>query len=67
MDEYFLSDNEVRKRILQLLGPVDVEIYKCDKDSALLLACGMIQRGVEILDAQIGEKQRKKILKIYGV
>lgn len=66
MDENFLSDELIKKRILQILGTIDVEIYKCDKDSALLMACGMMQRSVEILDAQLGEKQRKKILKVYG-
>ena len=66
MDEKYLSDDEIRKRILQLMGPIDVEIYKCDKDSAMLLACGMVQRAIEIMDAQLGESQRKKILKIYS-
>lgn len=55
----------VSRRIDELLTPVDVQIYQCDKESALLLACGMIQRAIAILDAQLGESGRKDILGDY--
>jgi hypothetical protein len=66
VDEFYLDDEIVKQRITQLLMPVELELYKCDPDSALLLACGMLQRSVEILDARVGNSTRKNIMRDYS-
>lgn len=60
-----LNDEVVKQRMNELLVPVDLQLYQCDKESALILACGMLQRSIEILDAQLGIKVRNKILRDY--
>lgn len=65
VDEFYLDDEVVKQRITQLLMPIELELYKCDPDSALLLACGMLQRSIDILDARVGKKTRKKILRDF--
>jgi hypothetical protein len=60
-----LNDDTVRQRIDELLVPIDLQLYQCDKESALMLACGMFQRSIEILDAQLGKELRQKIIKDF--
>jgi hypothetical protein len=59
------NNDNVRHRINELLVPIDLQLYQCDRESALMLACGMFQRSIEILDAQLGKEVRKKLLKDY--
>ena len=60
-----LNDEVIRKRMCELLVPIDLQLYQCDKESAMILACGMFQRSLEILDAQLGKETRKILLKGY--
>jgi len=60
-----LNDEKVKQRIDELLVPIDLQLYQCDKESALMLACGMFQRSIEIMDAQLGKELRKKITKEF--
>jgi hypothetical protein len=60
-----LNDDIVKQRMSELLVPVDLQLYQCDKESALIMACGMFQRSIEILDAQLGKEIRNKLLKDY--
>jgi hypothetical protein len=59
------NNDNIRHRINELLVPIDLQLYQCDRESALMLACGMFQRSIEILDAQLGKEVRKKLLKDY--
>ena len=44
----------------ELMRPVDQQIMMCDdRDEVLMMACAMLQRTREILDAQIGVEGRK--------
>ena len=46
----------------ELMIPIDQQIMMCDdRKEILMLACAMLQRVTEMLDSQLGEKDRKQM------
>ena len=60
MDE--IDEEGVRKRMAELMKPVDQQIQMCDsREDLLMMACAMMQRSAEILDSQINRKARSRL------
>jgi len=56
----------VRKRMDELMTPIDRQIMMSDsREELLMLACAMMQRTTEIFDAQLGVEGRKQMYKDY--
>ena len=56
----------VKKRMDQLMGPIDRQIMMSDsREELLMIACAMMQRTTEIFDAQLGIEGRKQMYKDY--
>jgi hypothetical protein len=56
------SSKETRDRMRELMIPIDQQIMMCDdRKEILMLACAMLQRVTEMLDSQLGEKDRKQM------
>jgi len=56
----------VRKRMDELMNPIDRQIMMSDsREELLMIACAMMQRTTEIFDAQLGENGRKQMYKDY--
>jgi hypothetical protein len=56
----------VRKRMQELMEPVDLQIMMSDsREELLMIACAMMQRTTEIFDAQLGIEGRKQMYKDY--
>ena len=54
----------VRKRMDELMGPIDRQIMMSDsREELLMIACAMMQRTTEIFDAQLGVEGRKQMYK----
>jgi hypothetical protein len=54
----------IQERMSELMQPVDQQIMMCDdRNEILMMACAMLQRVREILDAQIGVEGRKEMFK----
>ena len=54
---------EVRRRMLELITPVDQQLMMCDDtQETLMLACAMLQRVVEIFDRHLTVEGRKSML-----
>jgi len=57
---------KLQAKLHELMKPIDSQIMMCDDENDLLLfACAMLTRSSRILDEQIGERGRKKIMKDY--
>ena len=55
---------KLQAKLHELMKPIDSQIMMCDDENDLLLfACAMLTRASRILDEQIGERGRKKIMK----
>ena len=56
----------VRKRMAELMAPVEQQIMMCDdRQELLMLACAMQQRTTEIFDAELGVNGRKRMYEDY--
>lgn len=54
--------NDLEKRMREMMMPIDQCIQLTDdRDDMLMLACAMLQRTREILDAELGERGRKQM------
>ena len=52
----------VRKRMAELMEPIDRQIMMSDsREELLMLACAMQQRTTEIFDAELGVNGRKRM------
>ena len=57
---------KLQAKLHELMKPIDSQIMMCDDENDLLLfACAMLTRASRILDDQISELGRKKIMKDY--
>ena len=57
---------KLQAKLHELMKPIDSQIMMCDDENDLLLfACAMITGAWRILDGQIGEVRKKKIMKSY--
>ena len=55
-------NNEVAKRMAELMAPIEHQILMCDdREDQLMLACAMLQRVRELFDLHLGEEGRKKM------
>lgn len=55
---------EFQMRMVELVKPIDQQIYMCDDQRDLyLLNCAMLQRVREVFDALVGVETRKQIFK----
>lgn len=51
-----LTKEQVKKRMQELMEPIDKQILMCDNDQdMLMMACVMLQRTQEIYTALLGE------------
>jgi len=56
--------NDLEKRMREMMLPIDQCIQLTDdRDDMLMLACAMLQRTREILDAELGESGRKQMFR----
>jgi hypothetical protein len=56
----------VRKRMDELMTPIDQQIMMSDsREELLMIACAMMQRTTEIFDAQLSIEGRKQMYKDY--
>lgn len=56
----------VRKRMDELMGPIDRQIMMSDsREELLMIACAMMQRTTEIFEAELGVNGRKQMYKDY--
>ena len=56
----------VRKRMDELMGPIDRQILMTDsREELLMIACAMLQRTTEIFEAELGVAGRKQMYKDY--
>jgi hypothetical protein len=54
--------SDLEKRMREMMMPIDQCIQLTDdRDDMLMLACAMLQRTREILDAELGESGRKQM------
>ena len=54
----------VRKRMDELMGPIDRQIMMSDsREELLMIACAMQQRTTEIFEAELGINGRKQMYK----
>ena len=54
--------SDLEKRMREMIMPIDQCIQLTDdRDDMLMLACAMLQRTREILDAELGESGRKQM------
>jgi hypothetical protein len=62
-----MRDKEaVRKRMDELMTPIDRQIMMSDsREELLMIACAMMQRTTEIFDAQLSIEGRKQMYKDY--
>ena len=62
-----MHDKEaVRKRMDELMEPIDRQIMMSDTREELLMRAGaMMQRSTEIVDTELGENGRKQMYKDY--
>jgi hypothetical protein len=56
----------VRKRMDELMEPIDRQIMMTDsREELLMIACAMQQRTTEIFESQLGIEGRKQMYKDY--
>lgn len=54
----------VRKRMSELMEPVERQIMMTDnREELLMMACAMMQRTTEIFESELGIEGRKKMYK----
>ena len=56
----------VRKRMSELMEPVERQIMMTDnREELLMMACAMMQRTTEIFESELGIEGRKQMYKDY--
>jgi hypothetical protein len=61
-----IDRDTVRKRMDELMEPIDQQIMMSDsREELLMIACAMMQRTTEIFDSQLGIEGRKQMYKDY--
>jgi hypothetical protein len=56
----------VRKRMDELMEPIDRQIMMSDsREELLMISCAMMQRTTEIFEAELGIEGRKQMYKDY--
>jgi hypothetical protein len=59
-----MQDRDVKKRMTELMAPVDQQIMMCDdREDLLMMACAMLQRVDEIFTKELGERGREQIFR----
>jgi hypothetical protein len=59
-----MDPDAVKRRMAELMQPVDQQIMMCDDTQELLMiACAMLQRVTEIFEDTLGEEGRKNMFK----
>ena len=57
-----IDKEAVRKRMAELMAPVEQQIMMCDdRQELLMMACAMMQRTTEIFEAELGVEGRKRM------
>jgi len=55
-----MNNNNVEKRMAELMAPVEKQIMMCDsREELLMMACAMMQRTHEIFLQELGENGAK--------
>lgn len=58
-----MPDDKSKKRMAELMAPIDKQIMMCDNEQdVLMLACMMLSTAKHIFDNQLGVEGRKKML-----
>lgn len=62
-----MNNNNVEKRMAELMAPVEQQIMMCDSSEELLMmACAMMQRTHEIFLLELGENGAKLMYEDYA-
>ena len=61
-----IDRDAVRKRMDELMTPIDRQIMMSDsREELLMIDCAMMQRTTEIFDSQLGIEGKKQMYKDY--
>ena len=61
-----MNNNNVAKRMDELMAPVEQQIMMCDsREELLMMACAMMQRTHEIFLQELGENGAKLMYEDY--
>jgi len=61
-----MNDHDVKKRIMELMEPINRQIMMCDdREDLLMLASCMLVSVKDLFDNEIGVEGRKKMFKEY--
>lgn len=59
-----MQDQDVKKRMTELMAPVEQQIMMCDdREDLLMMACAMLQRVDEIFTQELGEQGRDMLFR----
>jgi len=59
-----MASDEIKKRMAELMEPIDRQIMMCDnREDLLMLACAMMSTIKGIFDVELGEEGRKRMFK----
>jgi hypothetical protein len=59
-----MARDEMKKRMAELMEPIDRQIMMCDdREELLMLACAMMTTVKGIFDVELGEDGRKRMFK----
>jgi len=59
-----MKNQDVEKRMSELMSPVDQQIMMCDdQQDLLMMACAMLQRVDEIFTQELGESGRAQMFR----
>lgn len=59
-----MARDEMKKRMAELMEPIDRQIMMCDdREDLLMLACAMMTTVKGIFDVELGEEGRKRMFK----
>jgi hypothetical protein len=61
-----MNDHDVKKRMMELMEPINRQIMMCDnREELLMLASCMLVSVKDLFDNEIGVEGRKKMFKEY--
>jgi len=61
-----IDRDATRKRMQELMAPVEQQIMMCDdRQDLLMMACAMMQRTHEIFEIELGEEGARLMYKDY--
>jgi len=59
-----MQNQDIEKRMSELMSPVDQQIMMCDdRQDLLMMACAMLQRVDEIFTKELGEGGRAQMFR----